>query len=117
MVHRLGKKLWLLWPPTVENLRLIEITWSGNSTVDDTLRLLDDLEGLQVLYMTEEEFGEFVFFLRPGTIHSCISVTESCHAGRPVWSLQFIPEVEVCYASAMEWIDEHVVPSALICDE
>ncbi|KAJ3503996.1 hypothetical protein NMY22_g18062 [Coprinellus aureogranulatus] len=118
MIHWKGKKLWLLWPGTAANLRLMEFTHLTSGDLSTTLMLIDQLEGLQLLYLTEEEFGEYTFYLRIATIHCCISVTESCHAGRPVRSIisTFIPDLDIAYGSAMDWMEKRLLGSSG-CDE
>ncbi|KAJ3524562.1 hypothetical protein NMY22_g10946 [Coprinellus aureogranulatus] len=118
MIHWKGKKLWLLWPGTAANLRLMEFTHLTSGDLSTTLMLIDRLEGLQLLYLTEEEFGEYAFYLRIATIHCCISITESCHAGRPIRSIvsTFVADLDIAYGCAMEWMANRLLGSSG-CDE
>jgi hypothetical protein len=75
MVHLFGHKLWLLWPPTPKNL---ERLWSNHTQYTDpdlTERCIDEMEGLQVFYATEEQ----IFVVKPN-VSSCV-----CQCGY-VWA-------------------------------
>ncbi|KAJ3520206.1 hypothetical protein NMY22_g12851 [Coprinellus aureogranulatus] len=119
MIHWRGEKVWLLWPGTEANLRHMEFTHTMSGDLTTTLSLIDKLEGLHILFLTEEEFSEYAFYLRITTIHCCISVTESCHAGRPVRTvdLRFLPDLEVAYRCATDWMTHRLLNRASVDEE
>ncbi|KAJ3527041.1 hypothetical protein NMY22_g9929 [Coprinellus aureogranulatus] len=119
MIHWRGEKVWLLWPGTEVNLRHMEFIHTMPGDLATTLMLIKKLEGLQIMHLTEEEFREYAFYLRITTIHCCISVTESCHAGRPVRTVDFsfLPDLEVAYRSASDWMTNRLLTRASVDED
>ncbi|RXW16179.1 hypothetical protein EST38_g9679 [Candolleomyces aberdarensis] len=115
MIHWRGKKLWLLWPATPFNLKLIEHTMTTSSHLDTTLDLIRWLEGLELLFLTQEEYFEYSFCLRPNTIHCCLSFTESCHLGMPVRDIRYLDEMEVVMDWVDDWFRNRLFPNTVIC--
>ncbi|KAF6748744.1 hypothetical protein DFP72DRAFT_1073846 [Ephemerocybe angulata] len=76
-----GKKLWLLWPATLENLKVLELSKGKPQGMETTLALINQLQGLGILFVDNTKDHHPAFSLRPGTIHCCMSFTESCHGG------------------------------------
>lgn len=83
MVHLFGRKVWLLWPPTPENLKKFAPFHTQFPETDLTSWCIDELEGLQVLYCTDEQ----AFVVKPNVFHACLSIGTSGHSGTWVWTL------------------------------
>ncbi|KAJ2920631.1 hypothetical protein H1R20_g16463, partial [Candolleomyces eurysporus] len=115
IIHWRGVKLWLLWPPTHPNLRLMEHSMLTPPSIDTTVSLIKELEGLELLFLTDEELFEFAFCLYPNTIHCCLSFTESSHMGMPVRDISFLPVVENVFGWLDEWIKDRLIPSSGVC--
>ncbi|KAJ2912351.1 hypothetical protein MD484_g8054, partial [Candolleomyces efflorescens] len=117
IVHWRGRKLWLLWPATLLNLRIMQPTLTTTAHLDTTIDIIRHLEGLQVLFLTEEDFFEFTFSLRPNTIHCCLSFTESCHVGMPVRSIRYLDDFELVMGWAHDFLATTLIPDTIICNE
>jgi hypothetical protein len=119
IIHLDGRKCWIVAPGTPKNLALVEFTRTGDADMTSTLDVILGLEDMHVLYLTDDEYQEHAFYLRPGTIHCCISITESCHAGRPVRSVDFgfLDDVEVAYKSAIDWLLLRLIPLEVASEE
>lgn len=111
MVHLAGKKLWLVAPGTANNLRLMEASRTRPGTMEHTLKLIDHLEELHLFYPTKD-YKEFAWYLRPGTIHCCLSITECCHSGRPIRTVKwgFLDDIALAYDNAIDWLNNRLVP-------
>ncbi|RXW13300.1 hypothetical protein EST38_g12555 [Candolleomyces aberdarensis] len=104
-IHWHGTKLWLLWPSTQENHRKMEDIRLDMPTLEASLSLIETLGGLELMYLTREEYIEFSFYLLPNTIHCCLSFTESCHSGSYVWSPKFVSQAKTIVDWELEWIN------------
>lgn len=93
-IHLFGRKIWLLWPPTKKNLDIYGKYHTQPTPVDLTSICIDELEGLQALYTTEEQ----AFVMMPNVLHACISISMSSHIGTWVWML---PE----YKASLSMVD------------
>ncbi|KAL0064503.1 hypothetical protein AAF712_008561 [Marasmius tenuissimus] len=78
--HLAGKKLWLTWPPTRENLTVFR-TLGADDTYSDFSVWLSQLTGLEVFLMDTPESS---FIMRPFTIHMCVSLSTGCHIAQPM---------------------------------
>ncbi|RXW23161.1 hypothetical protein EST38_g2680 [Candolleomyces aberdarensis] len=116
MIHWRGVKLWLLWPPTRTNLRLMEHSMFTPPSIDTTVSLITELEGLELMLLTDDEFFEFAFCLYPSTIHCCLSFTESCHIGMPVRDISFIATIQEVFGWTEEWFKDRLIPTSGTCD-
>jgi hypothetical protein len=109
MVHLFGHKIWLLWPPTDSNLEKYRVFHTQIPKENSTLHFIDELEGLELFYGTEEQ----VFVLQPNTLHACICVRLSAHTGTWVWSMGSFEKSAEMISWGLEWIrgkvcrDEH----------
>jgi hypothetical protein len=80
MIHIHGRKLWLFWPPTPENLEFL----FRNKHFSETRKLpvdlaIKNLKGLEVLFIDDEKIG---FSIPPSTIHAVMSFSKiSGHTG------------------------------------
>ncbi|KAJ2916173.1 hypothetical protein MD484_g4254, partial [Candolleomyces efflorescens] len=106
--HWKGVKLWGMWPPTVKNLRLMEHSLTSNPHIDVTIELLTQLEGMELMLLTEDDHFEFAFCLLPNTIHFCLSFTECCHVGMPIRDVRFMDTVEVVIDWAGDFIQNRL---------
>lgn len=79
-LHVSGRKLWLIWPPTVENLKTYakDVTTTGKLlTVTEAI---DRLDGLQLLYL--ENSDQISWNFPPGTLHAVITFSPvATHVG------------------------------------
>jgi hypothetical protein len=117
IIHWKGAKLWIMWPPTASNLRAMEHSMTTSSHLDTTIRLFSQLEGMEVMVLTEEDYFEFAFCLLPNTIHCCLSFTECCHAGMPIRDIQFLSTVETVMDWAHDWLRERLIPEDAVGDD
>ena len=83
VIHLFGSKLWLLWPPTEKNLGIYSRFHTQEVKENLTARCIDEMEGMQALYVTDEQS----FVLKPNTLHACMCVATSAHAGTWFWNL------------------------------
>jgi len=95
-VHISGEKLWLMWPPTERNLAFFSTLHKQPWKADRTLKCIEMLEGLQLLY---NDSPLTPFALKPNTLHACVSFSSSIHSGIRVCSL---PYFDLSY-SLIEW--------------
>jgi hypothetical protein len=111
-IHLFGHKLWLLWPPTKKNLDIYGKYHTQTTPVDLTSRCIDELEGLQAFFTTEEQ----AFVMMPNVLHACISVSASSHLGTWVWML---PEYKASLSMVgwgLEWLGGKAGTDAPISD-
>lgn len=84
MVGISTRKLWLIWPPTHNNLEW----WSGfrarTPTGVETLDAVKHMEGLTLLYQR----GINAFILPPYHLHAVLTFETSAHCGVTFWNLQ-----------------------------
>ena len=104
-VHLFGKKLWLLWPPTVKNLQIFSSFHTQLSAEDTTIRCTSELEGLQLYYCKPDE----VFVLQPNVIHACMCFATSSHTGTWVWALDTIGEAMRMIDWGINWVKSKAV--------
>ncbi|RXW11655.1 hypothetical protein EST38_g14200 [Candolleomyces aberdarensis] len=109
-IHWKGGKLWVLWPATQENMKKMEDIRLHMPNLDATLSLIETLEGLEFMFLTQDEYMEFSFYLLPNTIHACLSFTECCHSGSYVRSFEFISQVQSIIDWELEWINMTMDP-------
>ncbi|KAJ2923659.1 hypothetical protein H1R20_g13434, partial [Candolleomyces eurysporus] len=98
-IHWKGDKLWILCPATQENMKKMEDMRLSMPNLDATLSLVETLEGLKIMFLTQDEYMEFSFYLLPNVIHTCLSFTECCHSGSYIHSFKFISQVQ----SIVDW--------------
>jgi hypothetical protein len=81
VVHGGGAKLWLVWPPTPENLKKAsEFLFSVEKLIDFTItRALEELNDLEIRFCTQQD--EY-FILPPCAIHAVITVKASGHKNK-----------------------------------
>jgi hypothetical protein len=74
-----GEKLWLVWPPTEQNLRVLKQSNSYPASHNQhiVLEFLEALEKLQIFIIHPGQS----FILPNGFIHACLSLTVSAHTG------------------------------------
>jgi hypothetical protein len=100
MVHLFGHKLWLLWPPTPKNMAMIWSNHTQYAEPDLTERCIDEMEGLQVFYTTEEQ----IFIIKPNVIHACVSVSISGHSATWFWRLETYRESLRMMEWGLDWL-------------
>ena len=93
-IHWNGSKLWLLWPAMQENMKKMEDIRLDMPNIEAALSLVDTLDGLEVMYLTQQDYFEFSFYILPNTIHCCLSFTESCHSGACFLPPTLVSEVQ-----------------------
>lgn len=81
ITHVFGRKLWFVWPATLENLEiaakfLLDEGLSEKFTIEVAL---GSLKGLQLFYCTEQDDA---FILEPYAIHAVISETNCGHTSK-----------------------------------
>ena len=54
-IHLFSHKIWLVWPPSQKNLKIYGKYHMQMSPVDLTSRCIDELQGLQVFYIRQEQ--------------------------------------------------------------
>ncbi|KAJ2926048.1 hypothetical protein H1R20_g11046, partial [Candolleomyces eurysporus] len=111
-IHWKGDKLWILWPATQENMKKMEDMHLNMPNLDATLSLVETLEGLEIMFLTQDKYMEFSFYLLPNVIHACLSFTECCHSGCYVCSFKFISQVQSIVDWELEWINATMDPIA-----
>jgi hypothetical protein len=81
VIHAGGIKLWLIWPPTSENLKKgSENLLSPESSIDFTIsKALEELNDLEIRLCTKQDDW---FILAPCAIHAVITVTPSAHKNK-----------------------------------
>ncbi|KAJ8089840.1 hypothetical protein PM082_018416 [Marasmius tenuissimus] len=91
--HLFGRKIWFLWPPTEHNLTKFyqQHLTPAHIHVKDLGYWVNELEQLEVVLMEDEEKA---FVMPPHTLHACISLTTSAHAGEIFSSYSSIPPLE-----------------------
>lgn len=104
--HIEGKKLWLLWPPTPQNLSLFSAHHKQRATDNCTLDCIHGLEGLQLLYLDDEET---TFVLKPNTLHACLSFTQCVHTGVQVWDYELFDSSFVMMEWGLKWIKSGIL--------
>lgn len=78
MVHIWGRKLWLFWPPTENNMEYYGSFLAQITPSHFIIDCIHKLEGLQLHYINHE-FSAFV--LPPNYLHAVISIEASAHMG------------------------------------
>jgi hypothetical protein len=81
VIHAGGIKLWLIWPPTSENLKKgSENLLSPENSIDFTIsKALEELNDLEIRLCTKQDDW---FILAPCAIHAVITVTASAHKNK-----------------------------------
>ena len=115
MYHIHGRKLWLFWPATTRNIRILlerELREGNPIELPEAIHVLEELDVL-LLEDTQE-----AFYLPAGMIHAAISFTTCSHAGVYVWAIDeyLIAQDLVNYhlSFATESIATHI-PSTVDC--
>ncbi|KAJ2919613.1 hypothetical protein MD484_g791, partial [Candolleomyces efflorescens] len=117
VIHWKGFKIWLIWPPTLFNLLLMEHTMTTTPHLDTTIDLILRLENLEVLVLDDTIDADFSFCLRPHAIHCCLSFTEGNHLGVAVRDTRYLADFTIVMDWACNWIPNTLVPDTIICDE
>ncbi|TFK17570.1 hypothetical protein FA15DRAFT_661344 [Coprinopsis marcescibilis] len=104
IVHTFSVKLWLVWPPTLKNFKAMTRHQFKVTSVEMTLHLIDQLEGIEVLVLEGEK--EVGFYHRPNMIHACLSFTESRHFGFYCHSVSQFEQSAVVLDMAVKWLKE-----------
>jgi hypothetical protein len=96
ILHSKGLKLWLIWPPTRENLKAAAPFLSAeHKSIDFTIsKALEVLTGLEVCYCKRQDEW---FTLGPSAIHAVISVTASGHKNKLVVDYESFDEWDFAY--------------------
>ena len=84
MYHIHGRKLWLFWPVTTHNIRILlerELREGNLIELPEAIHVLEELDVLLLEDMQE------AFYLPAGMIHAVISFTTCSHAGVYVWAI------------------------------
>ena len=96
MVSMRGRKLWLLWPPSPQNLQW----WNAHHTRPEngtrTVAAINALEGLELLFMEDK----FVFILPPYHFHAVLTFEASAHCGGCFWTYGWWKSTS---KAAVEW--------------
>jgi hypothetical protein len=92
-------------------------TMTTTPHINTTINLILRLEGLEVLLLTEEDHFDFMFCLRPNTIHCCLSFTEGCHGGMPICNVRYMNDLMVVMDWAHDWIANTLIPDSVICNK
>ncbi|KJA22336.1 hypothetical protein HYPSUDRAFT_54897 [Hypholoma sublateritium FD-334 SS-4] len=100
-IHFHGKKLWLLWPSTPNNLDYFSAHHKERANNNRTLDCINHLEGLQVYYA---ENPEEVFILKPNTLHACVSFSMCGHTAIRVWNLEHFDDSRRMMEWGYNWI-------------
>jgi hypothetical protein len=81
IIHAGGKKLWLVWQPTSENLRkAAEHLLCPSKSVDFTISVaLEELTDLKIYFCTKQDDW---FSMEPSAIHAVFTVTPSAHKSK-----------------------------------
>lgn len=94
-----AEKLWLIWPPTDDNLSW----WSSHHTrlapEDATLEAMAHLEELQVFHCKAGE----AFVIPPYTFHAVLTMQVSAHSGVSFWSYDYLDETMRGLRWEVEW--------------
>jgi len=88
MHHISGRKLWLTWPATARNMKMLLDRELRDGNPIETVEAIEVLEGLEVFLLDETQEA---FYLPSGMIHAAISLSTCCHAGLYVWALDEFP--------------------------
>ena len=99
MYHISGEKLWMLWPPTPNNLLWYGKRRDRTSTTNRTVEAIREMEGMTVLHV-KDPIG---FSLPPYGIHAVITFSASSHAGIRVWGYDWIDEAFPAIINEIEW--------------
>jgi hypothetical protein len=95
MIGTNQNKLWLLWPLTDHNLAKWSAYHHRVLGPQDTMRLIEELEDLQLMHMK----GKETFVLPPYTLHCVLTFEVSVHAGVQIWSFYLFDDAK----RIMEW--------------
>jgi hypothetical protein len=107
MVHFHGEKLWLLWPPTHQNLEWYSRHHRQVSSEYLTVQAIQDLEGLHVHYF--DGSSEDAFLVSPNYIHAVISISDSAHCGTRVWRMSDFDTAERMMRWGIQWCANSLV--------
>lgn len=98
MIHWKGSKLWIIWPYSDENLNTLKSLGCLRSLTDfnTVLVLMRKLKDMELLWITDDDVKEkeLGFYLDLNAIHTCITFTESLHAGHAVRGVRLMKNVE-----------------------
>lgn len=101
MVHFHGEKLWILWPPTPNNLEWYSQHHRQVSAETLTIQAIRNLEGLHVQHF--DGSSEEAFLVSPNYIHAVLSVSESAHCSTRVWRIEDFDEAEGLIKWGFQW--------------
>jgi len=105
MYHIHGRKLWLFWPATTRNIRILlerELREGNPIELPEAIHVLEELDVL-LLEDTQE-----AFYLPAGMIHAVISFMTCSHAGVYVWAINE-------YLIAQDLVNYHLFFPSLLC--
>lgn len=100
MFHIEGEKLWLLWPPTKNNMR-----WYRNvrdrfsNSRNTTVEAIQNMEGLKVIFCKEK----IAFPVDPYGFHAVLTFSTAAHTGSRVWSFDFFNESMAAISEEIKW--------------
>jgi hypothetical protein len=80
MVHITGLKVWLFWPPTDRNLRIMRTTFP-EANLQEPYEWMDFAKKLEQPELLVTGPNPVHFVLPPSTIHSVLTLTPSMHFG------------------------------------
>jgi hypothetical protein len=86
IVHLLGKKLWITFPRSAHNRKIMEPTMELAFGLDNInlLEVIDDLEDI-AYHLLDSPSG---FLLAPFEYHACLTLNTTIHVGGPLWPLK-----------------------------
>jgi hypothetical protein len=107
-IHWHGKKLWVCWPPTPQNLSKIQRSRTHNTETIEYLELFRTLEEPELLFLDAEEMPEEHFQTAINVIHACFSLTASCHTGAMTHTLADLEDAKRIFSWANKFAQEFI---------
>jgi hypothetical protein len=80
-IHWRGDKLWVFWPPTDFNLKLLRGFRKDTLNEREIQEIWTKLERPEMMLLTEEDNYEVQFELKASAAHACFSLSDSAHTG------------------------------------
>jgi hypothetical protein len=100
-IHFYGKKLWILWPPTPQNLAWFSLRHKKRADANLTLDCIRNLEGLQLNFLDDAEAR---FVIKSNTLHACLSFGSSAHTATRVWSYSHFDQSYFIMEWGLQWL-------------
>lgn len=105
ITHFVGRKLWLVWPPTQANLELWSTKYldQRDNVLSDYLWALEKFEGLRYVWLDvpnqHSASTRRAFYLPPYSLHVVITFSHASHGGIKIVQERWLQETKV----AFEW--------------